>query len=272
MTSLKEAGLYLKAEKCEFHKEEVKYLGLIVGVKGIRMNLEKVQVVENWEAPEKLKVVQALLGFANFYQRFIRNYSRVVQPLTKLMKKLVPFHCESDQNRAFTELKIAFTTAPVLTHFDYEKEIVLETDASSYVSAGVLSQYDDHGVLHPVASFSKKHSPVEENYEIFNQESGAIVKSLEQLRPECKGSAHLIKILTDHKNLEYFMTSNLLNWRQTRWSKFLSRFKFKLVYRPGIQGQKPDALTRMPGDIPPKGGGAEQTQQIVLKTENLDKE
>jgi hypothetical protein len=92
MTSRKEAALYLNAEKCEFHKEEVKYLGLIVGVNGIRMDPEKVQAVEKWEAPEKLKEVQAILGFANFYLRLIRNYSRVVQPLKKLTKKLVPFH------------------------------------------------------------------------------------------------------------------------------------------------------------------------------------
>jgi hypothetical protein len=118
----------------------------------------------------------------------------------------------------------------VLVHFDYEKEIVLETDASSYVSAGVLSQYDDQGVLHPVAIFSKNHSPAAENYKIYDQDSGAIVKSLEQWRPECEGSVHPIKILTDHKNLEYFMTSKLLNQRQTRWSEFLSRFKFKIVY------------------------------------------
>src|ERR1700737_2159362 len=98
--------------------------------------------------------------------------------------------------------------APVLAHFDYEKEIVLETDASSYVSARVLSQYNNQEVLHPVAFFSKKHTPAEENYEIYDQELGAIVKSLEQWRPECEGSAHPIKILTDNKNLENFMTSN----------------------------------------------------------------
>jgi hypothetical protein len=157
----------------------------------------------------------------------------------------------------------------VLAHFDYGKETVVETDASSHVSTGVLSQYDDQGVLHPVAFFSKKHSPTEENYQIYDQELDAIVKSLEQWRPECEGSAHPIRILTDHKNLECFMTSKLLNRRQTRCSAFLSRFKFKIVYRPGKQGQKPDALTRMPGDIPPKGW-AENTQQFVLKTENLE--
>jgi hypothetical protein len=96
------------------------------------------------------------------------------------MQKLVPFHWGPDRKRVFAELKEAFTMAPVLAHFNYEKEIVLETDASSYVSAVVLSQYDDQGILHPVAFISKKHTPAEENYKIYDQELGAIVKSLEQ--------------------------------------------------------------------------------------------
>jgi hypothetical protein len=123
-------------------------------------------------------------------------------------------------------------SARVLTYCDYEKEIVLETDASSYVSAGILSQYDVQGILHPVAILWKKHTSAEENYEIYDQELGAIVKSLEQWRPEREGSVHAIKIVTDHKNLEYFMTSKLLNRTQTRWSEFLSRFKFKIIHRP----------------------------------------
>ena len=81
---------------------------------------------------------------------------------------------------------------------------------------------------------------------------------------------HPIKILTDHKNLQYFITLKLLNRRQTRWLEFLSHFKFKIIYHSGKQGQKPDALTRMPGDIPLKRG-AENPQQMVLKMENLDK-
>jgi hypothetical protein len=67
MTTLKEAGLYLKAEKCEFHQQKVKYLGLIVGVSGIRKDPGKVTAVKEWEARRKLKEVQAFLGFANFY-------------------------------------------------------------------------------------------------------------------------------------------------------------------------------------------------------------
>ena len=76
---------------------------------------------------------------------------------------------DSSQKKAFEALKMAFTTAPILQHFDFEKAIVVETDASDFVSAGVLSQPDDNGVLRPVAFFSKKHSPAECNYEIYDK-------------------------------------------------------------------------------------------------------
>ena len=67
MSTLNKAGLYLKAEKCEFDEEEVKYLGLIIEVNGVRMDPEKIQAVQDWEALGELKEVQAYLGFANFY-------------------------------------------------------------------------------------------------------------------------------------------------------------------------------------------------------------
>jgi len=118
----------------------------------------------------------------------------------------------------------AFTTAPALRHFDHEREVIIETDASDYVSAGVLSQQDDEGILHPVAYFSKKHSPAECNYDIYDTELMAIIKALEEWRPECEGARYPLKLITDHKNLEYFMTKKLLNRRQARWSEFLTRF------------------------------------------------
>ena len=150
---------------------------------------------------------------------------------------------DDDCKRAAETLKIAFTTAPVLRHFDHDKPIIVETAASDFVSAGVLSQHDDDGVLHPVASFSKKHSPAECNYEIYNKELMAIVRCFEEWRPELDGARHPIQVLSDHRNLEYFMATKLLNRRQTRWAEFLSQFDFKIVYRPGQAGGKPDALT-----------------------------
>ena len=151
MQRLLEAGLYLKPEKCDFHKETVRYLGLIISTKGISMDEHKVETVWNWSPEKKTKngrlnnlfEVQQFLGFCNYYRRFIPRYLEKAEPLTKLTKKDEPFVWESEQQLAFKTMVTAFTTAPALRHFNHEREVMIETDASDYVSAGVLSQRDD---------------------------------------------------------------------------------------------------------------------------------
>jgi hypothetical protein len=116
----------------------------------------------------------------------------------------------------------------------------------------------------------KKHSPAECNYEIYDKELMAIIRAFEEWRPELEGALHPIKVVSDHKNLEYFMMTKLLNRRQTRWAIFLSRFHFKIVYHPRKAGGKTDCLTRRSGDLPQ--GGDEcliEQQKAVLKPQNL---
>ena len=150
-------------------------------------------------------------------------------------------------------LKTAFTTAPILRHFVYDREIIVETNASDYVSGGILSQYEDEGILHPVAFFSRKHLPAECNYEINDKKLMTIVRCFEEWHPELEGALHPIQVLLDHRNLEYFMSIKLLNRRQTRRAEFLSRFNFKIVSHPGKAGGKPDALTRRSENLPEGG-------------------
>ena len=138
------------------------------------------------------------------------------------------------------------------------------------MSAGIILQHDYDGILHPVTFYSKKHSPAECNYEIYDKELLAIVRAFEEWRPHLEGSSQPIQILTDHKNLEYFMSTKLFNRRQARWSEFLSRFDFKIIFRPGKSGGKPDALTRRSGDLPMEGDERlVANQQAVLKPWNL---
>ena len=274
LKALSDAGLHLKPDKCQFHKQEVKYLDFIIGTNGIWMDPEKISCILDWQTPNNVTDLQCFLGFANFYRRFIKDYSKVVMPLTSLTKneegKYIPFMWSSDQQAAFDQLKNVFATAPILRHFDYEREIIVETDASDYVSAGILSQYNDDGILHPVAFYSKKHSPAECNYEIYDKELLAIIRAFKEWRPHLGGSSHPIQVLTDHKTLEYFMTTKLMNRRQARWSEFLSRFDFKINFRPGKSGGKPDALTRRSGDLPTEGDERlVANQQAVLKPWNL---
>ena len=149
--------------------------------------------------------------------------------------------------------------------------LLIECDSSDYVNAGVLSQHDDNGVLRPVAFFSRRLSSAECNYEVYDKELLAIIRSFEEWRPELQGSAYPIKVITDHKNLEYFSTTKLLSRRQARWSEFLSRFDFKITYRRGKLGAKPDALTRRSGDLPKEGDvGLEYQHQVVLKPHNFE--
>ena len=120
--------------------------------------------------------------------------------------------------------------------------------------------------------FSKKHSPAEINYEIYDKELMAIVRAFEEWRAELEGAAFPIQVISDHKNLEYFMTTKQLSRRQARWSEYLSRFDFKIVYRPGKSGGKPDALTRRSQDLPEGEDNPrlKVQHQVVLKPRNLE--
>ena len=87
---LRKAGLYAKAEECEFHSESVEYLGYILSPSGLTMSNDKVKIIQDWLKPKKVKDIQSFLGFANFYCQFIFNYLDIVIPLTCLIQKDIP--------------------------------------------------------------------------------------------------------------------------------------------------------------------------------------
>ena len=127
---------------------------------------------------------------------------------------------------------------------------MLETDASDIVVAAVFSQKGLDGEWHPVGYFSKTMAPAETNYPIYDKEMLAIVRALQHWRAELEGKANteLIQVVTDHKALEYFMTSKLLSARQARWAEILSRYHFQITYKPG-KTNKADPLTRIDDQI-----------------------
>jgi hypothetical protein len=247
---LQEAGLQLDIAKCEFDVKRVRYLGFIIeaGV-GIRMEPEKVKAIMEWEVPHSTRGVRSFIGFANYYRGFIHSFTVLVTPLTELTKKGVPFKWGPEAQKAFEKLKAMFVTAPILAQFDAERETLLEADSSGWSVGGVLSQYDEDGELHPCAYFSRKNSPAECNYEIHDKELLAIIRCLEEWDAELR-SVKGFTILTDHKNLEHFMKIRKLTERQVRWSLILSRYNFKLAFRPGKLAGKPDALSRREQDAP----------------------
>ena len=274
------AGLQLDISKCEFEVHETKYLGMIIqsrlenGQLGqIRMDPEKVAAIRDWETPGNAKEIQIFIGFANFYRRFIKSFSKIALPMTRLTRKDIPFKWSDEAKEAFQALKDAFTSSPILQHFDPDLPCTVETDASDDAVGGVLFQPNPDGILQPVAYFSKRHSPAEGNYEIYDKELMAIVRAFEEWRPELEGSPEPINVVTDHRNLEYFMSSKQLSRRQARWSEFLSRFDFVIKYRPGSQCRA-DGLSRRPQDKASDANDDRKKylEQIVLKPKNLSPE
>ena len=271
LQKLREAGLQVDIVKCEFHVQETLFLGLLVSTEGLKMHPDKIQVIQNWGTPRNVTDVQSFIGFCNFYRRFIRNFSKIARPMITLTRKDQPFAWNETCQEAFNLLKRSIASAPILTHFDRSKEAILETDSSDYVNGGVLSQYGDDGKLHPVAFYSKNMAPAECNYEIYDKELLAIIRCLKHWRPELECTEIPIKIFTDHKNLEYFMTTKELTRRQARWAEKLAEFNFKILYQTGARNHKADALTRLPGYRPDNSNDdrRKHQQQILISSDRL---
>lgn len=242
---LLENSLFVKAEKCEFHRPSVSFLGHIISHKHIQMDPSKVAAVTNWPTPATRKELQRFLGFANFYRRFIRGYSTIAAPLTALTSSKLPFCWSELTESAFASLKSRFTTAPLLSIPDPNLQFVVEVDASEVGVGAVLSQRSSTDQkLHPCAFYSRRLIPAERNYDIGNRELLAVKLALEEWRHWLEGAELPFQVWTDHKNLEYIRTARRLTSRQARWSLFFTRFNFVLSYRPGSRNKKPDALSR----------------------------
>ncbi|KAK3571116.1 hypothetical protein QTP86_001937 [Hemibagrus guttatus] len=162
---LQQHHLYVKLEKCEFHRPTVTSLGYVISHHGVEMDVVKVQAVTEWPAPTSVRELQCFLGFANFYRRFIRNYSLVAGPLTSLLRGKPKKLTWTDQIRtAFQQLKNCFTTAPILRHPDPDLPFVVEVDASSSGLGAVLSQrHGEPSKLHPCVFYSRKLTSAEVN-------------------------------------------------------------------------------------------------------------
>ncbi|KAJ8456603.1 hypothetical protein ONZ51_g12022 [Trametes cubensis] len=253
---LRKHRLYARADKCEFHTDSVEYLGYILSPSGLTMVESKVKAILDWPEPRKVHDIQSFLGFANFYRRFIPNYSEIVLPLTRLTRKSVPWNFSEECQKSFNALKQAFTTALVLHHWMPDCPLTVETDASDYAIAGILSLTTESGELHPIAFHSRTLTGTELNYDMHNKELLVIFECFKTWRHYLEGSATPIDVVTDHKNLEYFVTTKLLTRRQAQWSEFLSQLNLVVRFRPGKLGAKPDALTRR-WDVYPKEGGSD---------------
>ncbi|KAJ1088807.1 hypothetical protein NDU88_001962 [Pleurodeles waltl] len=245
LAALRKHHLYCKLTKCEFHVTTVEFLGVILTPQGMAMAEKKVKAVSDWPTPKTVRDIQCFLGFANFYRRFINHFSQTVAPITKLLRKKEKFVCSPEADQAFSTLKEAFSTAPVLTHPDANQPFIVEADASDVAIGAVLSQRNkDTGQLHPVAYMSRKLNEAEQNYVIAEKELLVICDAFKEWRHHLLGAKYTITVYTDHRNLQFMSSARLLTPRQLRWMLFFAKFDFVVTFQPDKDNRKADTLSR----------------------------
>jgi transposase InsO family protein len=263
---LQDNELVVEIDKCEFDQQQVEFLGFLVSGEGLKMAPSRSVAITQWPMPKSQKEVQIILGLWNFYRRFIKGYAGIVAPITDTLKgDGKNFSFGDAQKAAYYKICILFASenTPILRHYEEDRPAIIETDASDFAMGAVLSQKFEDGKIHPVAFISKKFSPAEMNYQIYDKEMLAIVYSMKTWRCYLQGAIHTTIVFSDHMNLQYFKETNLLNRRQARWAEVLQEYNFKIVYRKGSANGKADALSRCPEFIS-REGGTESTETKAL--------
>ncbi|KAI7935956.1 hypothetical protein MJO29_015259 [Puccinia striiformis f. sp. tritici] len=212
------------------------------------MDPQKLETILKWPVPRTLKGLRGFLGFCNFYRRFIPRFSTITNELTQLTKisAFTPKSMDLAGPRlAFSKLLEAFTSAPLLSHFSFTADRVVHVDSSGFAIAGVLSQPDNAGKLHPVSFFSRKLTDQERVWPIFDLELLAVISAFEEWRAWLAGTRNPVLVFSDHANLRYFMTSKTLTPKQARWAAYLDSFNFRLIHVSG-SANPADAPSRRP--------------------------
>ena len=222
--------LAVNLTKSEFHVYEVIFLGHIVNSSQFYMHPARLETMYKWPVPIKKTEVQAFLGFANYYRKFIENYSAKALPLIDLTKD-EPFSWGHQQQQAFAELRTSFFCDTILTQFDRTLETIMETDASTQAIAGILSQYhivNGAKQRHHVAYHAKTISAAKRNWPMHDKQLFVIVDSFRKCEDWLVGVE--VNVYTDHQGLQYFHTKQKLDFRQVSWYIHMSKFRYSIHY------------------------------------------
>ncbi|MBW0495639.1 hypothetical protein O181_035354 [Austropuccinia psidii MF-1] len=216
------------------------------------MDQEKFQQILNWPPQRNLKPLQSFLGFSKFHRCFIKNCSKKISLLTKFLKKYSCLSLNEEALLQFDQLKEAFNTASILSHFNPSLPTIVKTNASDDALSAVLIQVS-YSRKHPISFDSPKCIPVELNHEIHEKELLGIVTALKHWRALLLSLSSPFEVLTNYSSLQYFIYYKIITCHQACWDEFLSDFYFSITYRPGHLATFPDDLSHWDNVYPERG-------------------
>ena len=217
-------------------------LGHILSSKGIEVDRAKIEVIQSLPYPTNIREVRSFLGHAGFYRRFIKDFSKISSPLCELLKKEVSFEFKEDCKKAYDELKLRLTTAPILQPPNWSLPFELMCDASDYAIGAVLGQKDGRA-SHVIHYASMTMNGAQRNYTTTEKELLAVVFALEKFRSYLLGTK--VIVYTDHSALKYLLSKKEAKPRLIRWILLLSEFDIEIKDKIGAENVVADHLSRI---------------------------
>jgi hypothetical protein len=219
---------------------EVNFLGHRITQKGLMMDDHKVKAILDWEPPKSVPALRSFLGLASYYRKFIKNFAKIVAPLTNLLKKsAITYEWEEACDKAFEALTGILVKGSLLKLPDFDKDFEIHSDASNFAIGSVIVQDG-----RPVAFESKKLSEMERRWPTHEKEMWAVIHCLKTWGHYI-GSKDVV-VWTDNVTLKYFATQPKLSSKQVRWQDTLALFNVDIQHKPGKETIVPDALNRKP--------------------------
>jgi hypothetical protein len=237
LEKLRSNKLYAKFSKCEFWLTKVAFLGHVISVGGVSVDLGKVKDVLNWMPPTTALEIQSFLGLARYYRQFIKDFSKIAKLMMKMLEKNKDFEWTAECQASFEEIRKCLTSAPVLVLLDLTKKFDIYCDASRRGLGCVLMQ--EGQVVCYASRQLRKH---EENYPTHDLELAVVVHALKIWRHYLIG--HRCEIYSDDKSLKYIFTQNDLNLQQRQWLELIKDYDLEINYHPGKANVVADALSR----------------------------
>lgn len=222
--------------KCKFGCKQIDYLGHIISGEGVAVDPEKVRCILEWPEPRNVKGVRGFLGLTGYYRKFVKDYGKLVKPLTELTKK-DNFSWGAEADAAFKLMKVIMTSPPVLVLPNFSLPFEVECDAAGRGIGAVLMQQRK-----PIAYFSKALSQGNLAKSVYEKELMALVLCIQHWRHYLLGKQ--FTVFTDHKSLKHFLQQRITSPDQQCWLAKLLGYQFEVKYKPGMDNKAADALSR----------------------------
>ena len=240
---LRQANLRMKRSKCDFFKEELRYLGHVINKEGIMTDPSKIEAITDMPAPRSVREVRSFVGTTSYYRKFIPDFAKIAQPLTALTRKHANFHWDETCEASFQRLKAALASSPVLAFPDMSLPFTVYSDASDTCIGAVLTQNFPEGER-PIQYMSQQLSTTQRKWPILEKECFAIVTALEKFDVFLHGSQ--FKVMCDHRPLQYIFSAKMKNPKVQRWALTISATGCDIEYLAGKKNTKADMLSRLP--------------------------